>query len=182
MDIFSQFNGLDYGVLVVLALLALVGLKRGFVRSLMTLVVWLVALLAGVIFAPMFKGMFAQMSAKPEVQVSLSFVVIIVVILIIGAVVNFFLKKAVKVTGLNPIDHMLGLVFGFIVGILLLTFLSYCVQLTPFAKGELWQESMLVPTFENMASVLGHRLPKVKPKTLKHEEDQVEPEHDEALN
>ena len=188
MDFFSDLNSLDYGILILIALFAIWGLKRGFVRSLMSLVIWLVAFLAGFILAPFGSDMFAKMTSNPAYQVSLAFVAIVICVLVIGVVINFFLKRVIQVSGLDPVDHVLGLVFGGLIGCFILTFLVHCLQLTPMSGFKIWRQSLLIPAFEQVVVVIearlikGHVQPKNSHQTSLMPSASVVPEHDQALN
>ena len=190
MDILSHFNAIDYGILVVLALVTLVGLKRGFLLSLMTLVVWLLAFLVAILGSPFIQGIFTRLSSNNSVQLTLSFLIIAVAVLVIGFFINMMLKRIIKSTNAGVLDHVLGGVLGFVVGLLLLTILWFLIQLTSISKSILWQESMLVPSIESIALVIdvhgnmqsldkSDKKPMVKDQSSSED---IEPLHDGALN
>ena len=71
--------------------------------------------------------------------------------LIVGAIVNFIAGQLVSKTGLSGTDKALGVVFGGARGLLIVTMLVLLASLTPAPESEVWQDSMLVEFFQDLA-------------------------------
>ena len=78
----------------------------------------------------------------------LAFGLIFVGVLVIGGLLNYLISKLVEVTGLTGTDRLLGGVFGFARGmILVLAVLVFMPGLVPVENALWWSESVLIPQF-----------------------------------
>ena len=137
-------NWADYIVLGVIALSVLIGLWRGLVSEVMALAVWIaafwVAWLLGPHVATRFRGIIELPSARMLVGYGLCFLVV----LLLGALLRFLVSKLVESTGLTGTDRLLGMGFGFVRGVLLVTLAVFLLGFTPFSRDPWWQQSVLL--------------------------------------
>ena len=80
-------------------------------------------------------------------------------VLIAGALLRFLVSKLIEGTGLSGTDRLLGMVFGFVRGVLLVTLAVFLLGFTAFSRDPWWHDSMLLPQFKGMAAWLGDRVP-----------------------
>ncbi len=64
--------------------------------------------------------------------------------LLVGAGINFIVGALIRLTGLSPIDRILGVVFGLARGVILALVMVAVVRLTPFEQSEWWQNSVMI--------------------------------------
>lgn len=152
-------NWADYTILAVLALSVVMGLWRGFVGEVMALVCWALAFWVAWTFGPPLAERFSASISTPSVRVLLAYVLAFVAVLIAGAIVTWFVRKLVESSGLSGSDRMLGMVFGLVRGLALVTLVVLLMEFTPFRRDPWWGESRLLPNFEIGARWLGDRLP-----------------------
>jgi membrane protein required for colicin V production len=68
--------------------------------------------------------------------------------LLIGGLVNYLISQLVQFTGLTGTDRALGLVFGALRGILIVSALLFFIDtFTPMSSSTWWQTSVLIPEF-----------------------------------
>jgi membrane protein required for colicin V production len=60
---------------------------------------------------------------------------------------------------LSGTDRLLGMVFGFVRGVLLVTLGVFLLGFTPFTRDPWYRDSMLLPQFNGVAAWLGERVP-----------------------
>lgn len=153
--------GVDYAILVIILLSALISLIRGFVREAMSLAGWVAAIWISITFSGGLSELGVMKSSIIDVTLRLivSFLALFVLTLIISGVINFFVVKLVQRTGLTGTDRFLGVVFGFLRGALLVIVLVLLAGLTPMPKESWWDDSFLLFRFEAIAVWLSDFLP-----------------------
>lgn len=138
----SDLAWLDGVWLVALALSVVLGLLRGVVQEVMSVLGWLVAWLA----AQAWGGPLGQSLPGPAggstVQLALGFAATFAVVLLGWRVLAWLLQKIVHATPLAPIDRLLGGVFGVMRGVLIVAVMVALVDFTPLARQPFWQTSV----------------------------------------
>ncbi len=113
-------NSVDIGILVTLALSALIGLMRGFTREVLGMFTWLGAIILAYLTIPMFNGMAKQYVTNPMLADILTGVALFILYLVAFSIVSSFIAASVHNSALGGIDRSLGFSFGLIRGIVLL--------------------------------------------------------------
>ena len=152
-------NGADLAIIAVLALSVVIGVIRGLVVEVMSLVSWVAAAFAAMYFGPLVGEWFAGSVTLPSARVALGYSIVFVLALLAGGIVIYILRKIVKGTGLSGTDRMLGLVFGMARGLVIVVALVLLGGLTPFPRDAWWKESRALPAFEEMATYASAWLP-----------------------
>ena len=107
---------MDWIITLLVLASALFGWYRGLVRELISLVAWIAAFFLAVFFSPSLASEIDSIVAGETMRLVFSFSLIFVGVLIFSSLVQYVLKKFIKVIGLGGIDRLLGLVFGFVRG------------------------------------------------------------------
>ncbi len=108
-------NGLDIIILAGLVFSAFLGLRRGLIKSVLSLA----GLIVGVVLASNFYGLLAKtLTFIPSENTAniVAFIIILVVVIIIANVLSALLKFAIKAVMLGWVDHLGGAIFGFLMG------------------------------------------------------------------
>lgn len=152
----------DYLILGIVALSALIGLFRGLVREVLSLAIWIgAALVAWWFYQPLAEHLTPWIST-PSVRLGAAFLILVFVVLIAGAIVGHLITLLVEKTGLTGTDRLLGVVFGAARGAVLVAMLVYLAGLTPLPDDPWWQQSALAGRFQVLAErVLGELPPEV---------------------
>lgn len=142
-------NGADLVILVLLVLSSLVGLFRGLVKEVLSLVNWVVALAVAFLFkSPLAEALPFSASTNPVIRELAAAALLFFAILILGAILAHALGQLVKATGLTGTDRTLGLCFGLARGlVIVMAALIFIPALVPVAETDWWNESRLVPGF-----------------------------------
>ncbi|QAU23218.1 CvpA family protein [Dyella sp. M7H15-1] len=152
-------NAVDLVIIVVLALSVLVGLFSGLVSEVLSLLTWIGAYVVARIYGPEIATQLGHTIQMPMLRVAVGYGVCFVAVLIVGALVRFMVRQVVFGTGLDSIDRLLGMVFGFGRGVLLVALCVFLVDLTSFAREPAWRQSALVPQFDGLVAWLRQELP-----------------------
>ena len=136
-------NSLDWMLLAPLLVSGLLGVWRGVVREVMSVLAWV----TGVVLAGRFAADLAQLlpingDVLPH---AVAWVLILLAVLIAAGLLARLLKKLLSVAGLGLADRLLGGVFGLVRGTMVLMLIVLLIGLTPFKKYPIWTSSQVVP-------------------------------------
>jgi membrane protein required for colicin V production len=149
----------DYVIIGIIALSAIIGLARGLIREVIALAVWIVAAVAAWMFYVPLAEQLAPWIATPSVRMAVAVLMLVIGVLIIGAIVAYLLSVLVEKTGLTGTDRLLGMVFGAGRGAVLVALLVFLATLTPVAEDPWWSQSRLLPKFQLLADLMLDMIP-----------------------
>lgn len=152
-------NWTDYIVIGVLALSVLIGLWRGLISEVLALAIWVAAFWVAWMFGPVVAAHFEHLIELPSARIIVGYGLCFVAVLILGALLRFVIGKLIESTGLSGTDRLLGMLFGFARGVLLVTLLVFLLGFTAFTRDPWWQQSVLLPQFQRVAAWLEQRVP-----------------------
>jgi membrane protein required for colicin V production len=149
----------DYGLLGLIGVSALVGLLRGLIREVFSLVLWGVAVWLGLTYARDFALRLDGMIPVPSLRMAAAFVMIFIGTLLLGGLAGYLLGKLVTSTGLSGTDRLAGLLFGAARGALIAAVLVFLGGMTPLPQDPWWKQSTLIPPFQSLALWLRGQIP-----------------------
>jgi len=143
----------------ILLLSLVIGLFRGFVKEVFSLASWVVAVWVAVMLGPDVAEMWLVSIDSPTIRIAAAYAGVFIAVLVAGAIFAHMLTILVARTHLQGTDRMLGLVFGFLRGGVIVTALVLLAQHTPMPQETWWDRSALIPYFESLAVWAGDLLP-----------------------
>lgn len=152
-------NWVDIVILAVIGLSVIVSLFRGFLREVLSLLIWVLAAWLAFRFAAPLAGRLEPWIDLPSARAILAFAGIFVLVLVVGGLVNYLLGKLVESTGLSGTDRMVGALFGAVRGVAIVMVAVVLAGFTPFPEDPWWKASRLLPGFERLASWAVSRAP-----------------------
>lgn len=150
---------IDIAVLVIVGISILLGVLRGLVREVLSLVAWVAAFLVANLLAPETAKLLPQAMAGEEIRLLLSFVGVFIVVLIGLSVLAILASKLVKIVGLGPADRVVGGVFGLARGVLVVMILVLLAGLTALPRQPVWRNGILSGPLETFAGHIKAWLP-----------------------
>lgn len=154
-----ELNLFDIVIIAVILLSAVIGLFRGLVRELLSLIGWIVAIWVAWVYAPNLAGLFSGFISAPEVRLAAAFIALFLVILVLIAILAHYICKVISASALKSTDRSLGMLFGALRGILLIALVTILMQTTFFAKEQWWLGSALKDYFIQIAMQIISLLP-----------------------
>lgn len=154
-----MLNGADWLLLGVVALSAVMGLLRGFVVEVLSLIVWVAAFWLAFVYGGDVSSLFDGAIASPAARMFLSHAALFVVALVIGGIFTWLVGRLMKSSGLGGIDRLLGLVFGLVRGAALACVLVLLLGFTQMPQDAGWRESRFLPEFQRGAEIMKAWLP-----------------------
>jgi membrane protein required for colicin V production len=149
----------DFVIIGIIALSALIGFARGLIREVISLAVWGVALAAAWLFYQPVADALAPWIGTPSLRLGSAVLLIVVGVLIAGALVAWLLSILIEKTGLSGTDRLLGVVFGGARGAVLVALLVFLLALTPISEDPWWGQSKLIGQFELLADMILSMVP-----------------------
>lgn len=149
----------DLIVLSIIVISIVVSLMRGFVKEALSLAGWLVSLWIAMTFSSGMAELFGDSIKDPTLRLLAAFICLFVLSLIIGSIINFFATQFVQRAGLTGVDRTIGVVFGILRGILLVTIIVMLLGLTTLPQESWWDDSFFLFRFEAIATWLKDLLP-----------------------
>ncbi len=143
-------NWVDFTIIGIIALSALISLMRGFVKEALSLVIWVGAFVLSGRYYPKVAVYFTQIDDK-ILRNGCAIAAIFIAVLIAGAIGNFIINQLVDKTGLSGTNQLLGMIFGAFRGILIVAALLFFLDsFTAFPKESWWTSSKLIPEFSGI--------------------------------
>ncbi|MDA0127491.1 CvpA family protein [Vibrio sp. MarTm2] len=143
-------NPLDIVILSVIGLSALISLVRGFAKEALSLVIWFGAFFIASQYYAKLAVYFTNIQDE-MFRNGAAIAALFVATLIVGAVVNYVIGQLVQKTGLSGTDRVLGIVFGALRGVLIVSAaLFFLDTFTSFPDTEWFEGSQLVPQFKHI--------------------------------
>jgi membrane protein required for colicin V production len=149
----------DYAILAIIGISALISIFRGLVREVLSLLAWGCAFWVAWRFMQEAAGWFGGVVSVPSARLVLAFATLFVGTLLVAALVNLLIGKLIASTGLTGTDRMLGVLFGVARGVVIVATLVLVGRLTPVPQDPWWRTSLLLPRFEAAALVMRQYLP-----------------------
>tara|TARA_R110001599_G_scaffold353870_1_gene601256 strand:- start:42084 stop:42602 length:519 start_codon:yes stop_codon:yes gene_type:complete len=139
-------TAVDWVIIVVLALSTLLSLWRGFVREALSLAGWVAAFLIANLFVDQMASLLAGTIGNITGRYVAAYAILFVATLIVATFVIYLAGQLIKATGLTVLDRLLGTVFGFSRGVIIILVVVFVLrQLVP-PPDVLWlDQSELMP-------------------------------------
>lgn len=147
---------IDWALLAVLLLSALLGLWRGLVYEVISVAGWVAAFVLAQTYASDAAAWLPLEAFSEPLQMAVGFTLVFIATAFAGGLVAWGVKKGVDYVGLRPVDRVLGGAFGLLRGIVILLGLAVVVSMTPLQQQAGWQAS-------DGAGVLSATLHQLKP-------------------
>ena len=136
-----QLGWVDLALLAMFGLSVLIGLWRGFVFEIVSLLGWLVAFIIANSAGPFLAGLVPPDWSTPQVRLWMCYIAVFVLVLVCCTLLARMLRALIAATPLSFVDHLLGGIFGVVRGALILVVVATLVTLSPYANSAQWKSS-----------------------------------------
>lgn len=155
----SQLLWVDYLIIAVIGISAIMGLMRGFIKEAFALVLWIAAAWVATQYCRDVSVLLQTTINYPSARIAAAFALLFVATLILGSLISFLLSQLIEKTGLSGSDRLLGMLFGIARGAVLVSLLVMLAGLTPLPEDPWWKQSILISPFQALAVWLKALMP-----------------------
>ena len=142
-----MMNWVDFTIIGVILLSALISIIRGFVKEALSLISWVLAFFIASRFY-MYITSYLTYFDSDVIRIAVAIAILFISTLIVCAIVSYIIGELVQKTGLSSTDRILGICFGVLRGILVVAAVLFFVDtFTPLSQSPSWVQSQLIPHF-----------------------------------
>jgi Uncharacterized membrane protein, required for colicin V production len=141
-------NWVDFTIIGVIILSALISIIRGFVKEALSLISWVLAFFIASRFY-MYITSYLTYFDSDVIRIAVAIAILFISTLIVCAIISYIIGQLVQKTGLSGTDRVLGICFGIIRGTLVVAAVLFFVDtFTPLSQTLEWEQSLLIPHFQ----------------------------------
>lgn len=150
----------DYIILVIVILSVLLGWWRGLVYEILSLLSWITAYFVAVSWSNEFIPYMPSVLENETLRSAASFTAVFIGTLILCGIAAWAVSKLIKSFGLDwRTDGVMGALFGFFRGVMLVLVLVLMAGLTKLPETSFWRDALLSRPLQNIAWVVKDLLP-----------------------
>jgi membrane protein required for colicin V production len=151
----------DLVILAVIIFSAIISFMRGFSREAMSLGTWVLAIVITLMYTSRFSVLLPIDTVQsPQARATISALGLFVGTLFMGGVINWVFERIMSRSSIGKADRAVGVGFGIIRGVLIVSLLVLAANLVPELKQEVWwRNSAALPQFQKIAESMHAKLP-----------------------
>lgn len=152
-------TGFDFVLIAILAISVVLGLLRGLLKEVLSLVAYASAFLAAIWWGPVVSDWLSLWITQPFVSMALAYISVFIAVLLSIGFINMTLAALLSQTGLAPADHGLGGMFGLVRGVLFVLILVTLAGYTPLPEEPWWKNAMFSKQVVSVIQQIKLKLP-----------------------
>lgn len=149
----------DFVIVGIIALSAVISLVRGFVREAVSLAGWVVAVWLSITYMDVLALYLQPYIAVPSLRMAAAFATVFIGVLMASGFVVFIIGVVIDKTDMSGTDRVLGVVFGLARGVAIVGVVVALAGLTPVPQDPWWRQSVTLPHFERLVLEVRGALP-----------------------
>lgn len=157
-----MFSGIDILILVLIGVSVAISVIRGFFKEAVSLATWLGAILITLMFTSRFASLLPRDTIEsPQARFAISALILFFSSMILGGLINYLFQKVLVASEKGRLDTFLGIGFGLLRGVVIVTLLVLLAHLIPAFKQETWwRQSAFIPPVQKAAQFIHAQLPR----------------------
>ncbi len=131
----------DYGVLLILGASVVIGLFRGLVKEVLSLIAYVAAFTCAIRYGPVVYEWLVPYLENSFLRLAIAYAGVFILVLLLVGMVNMALGMLMTATGLTPVDRGMGALFGLARGVVIVLVLVVAAGFTPLPKEPWWTQA-----------------------------------------
>jgi membrane protein required for colicin V production len=153
-------TGFDYALFAMIGTSVVLGVMRGLIKELLSLVAFGLAFLAAIWWGPVVSSFGPMLWVSNEyIRHGIAYAALFVLTLLAVGLVNMALAAMIRTTGLTPADRGLGAAFGLLRGVLLILVIVTLAGYTPLPQEPWWKNAMFSKQIVGVVQQIKARVP-----------------------
>lgn len=157
----QSLNFIDYFILIIMTISIIFGFINGFVRSILSVIVWIAAFFISAFYGPHLATTFSLVTNDPQWQLWLSYGSVFITAVLIGFVVRLILNLILTGGEVGILNRFGGAIFGFARGILIILLFTWFAFLVGMNQTAAFQSSQIMPFFDNLLTSVENIFPSI---------------------
>ena len=171
-----EFTWVDLVIALVFAISTLIGVYRGIMREMLSVVVWTIAFILAIIHGKTAGELFTFLDSAGAKKTA-GMVLIFSSVIIIGFIVKHFVFRSKGLGKPSGLDRFLGAMFGIARAVLVVVIALTLVSPTNLDNQTAFEKSILAPEFKSMVELMSVKMP---PKWQRKDTSTASPTNDAA--
>lgn len=139
----------DFAVMAIMLVSLLLGLWRGLMHEVLSLLGWPIAFMISNVYADSIAGLIPL--AQGTFRLTMVYILIFAVVLIAWGMLAMMLARLLKAMGAGWSDRMLGGLFGILRGALVVLVLVWLAGMTAMPEQQFWRNAQMSKVAEDVA-------------------------------
>ncbi len=144
----------DYIILVILLISAIMGLVRGLLKEAIAVITWFLGIVLAWSFASALEPLMGGVLVGSPLRIWAARAIIFVGVLLLGGAVSVIVGHYVRVSMFAGMDKLLGFFFGIIRGVVIVGAFTIAIQALRMDEDPRWKNSRLMPYAIGVADAL----------------------------
>ena len=159
----------DYAVLVIVGLSIVISMMRGLLAEVLSIMGWFAAFFVARTYASQLAPLMPTEIPTETLRILASFITLFVATFLVTSLLAIALTSIFKKIGLGWLNRLLGGLFGFARGMLIVCIIVFLAGLTQIPKDERWRNAMFSSPIEALVIKLLPWIPEGIAKHIKYE-------------
>jgi len=141
----EQVTLVDWLIAATVLVSTLISLARGFVKEALSLTILIAAMVISRLYGAQVATLLVDYISVPSLRLTAAYVGLFACTMVIGGMVNYLIVQMIRMAGLGGTDRLLGMIFGFARGVLIIVVVIGVLGKFPFSEDSWWQNSIAIP-------------------------------------
>lgn len=138
----------DYAVLAIIGISIVVSMMRGAIKELLALFGWVAAFYIAKTYSSQLAPLLPVGIPTEALKTLAAFLILLVAVLFLNSLFSVAVSSIVSKIGFGWLNRFLGVIFGFMKGLLIVCVMVLLAGLTSFPKEKMWTDAMLSSPLE----------------------------------
>ena len=179
----AELNVIDLIALTTIIISAAIGVSRGIIKEVMSLIIWIASIFCMLKYGKVFATFLPENIGNSSLKIAIGYILAFSSVMVVGNFISWVTTKILDFSGLGIINRLLGSIFGILRGALLIAIVILIGKKLDYQNTQSWKESIVIEKSEPIAewinaTILQYAKQEIDKKIEKNEASVTEEEVD----